>query len=83
MKNSRLPSAPAMGESHWTIAGEAERSGEACDLLADAPVQFGVAHDALLGVRARQLELGLDQSDDVRRPGRQRESRPAGRASTR
>ena len=64
-KNSRLPSAPAIGEGKVTIVGAAERGREGRDVGAHRLMHRRIAHDAFLDVGARRLELRLDQGEDM------------------
>ena len=65
MKNSLFPSAPVMGEgSTATRARPASRAARG-DVLEDARVDFGIAHDAAVAdVVAAGFELGFHERDD-------------------
>ncbi len=65
MKNSWLPSVPAMLEGTRPATSCANRLSKGGDLLLRLLVQFGRAHDAASAdILARELELRFDQRQD-------------------
>ena len=73
MKNSILPSPPAIEDGNTSISRAAERGGEGRDVVADFLMHRRVADDAALGMLSRRLELRLDQRQQMHRRRRQRQ----------